>query len=259
MRQIELSANRCFGFAVASLIALLSVLLHPSTSVSAAQRPNVLLIITDEQNDYASQASGVTVHTPHLDRLRKEAITFARAYCASPVCGPSRASLFSGLYPHHAGAYLNGADPWVKSSQLNSAETLPELFRRGGYYAWGMGKLFHAKLPESRAPKQWDNNAKANGGFAPFGDKDHQFAGKFFSVQEWDQPDEEFPDVKSAKNAIQFLKGYDSDKPFFMVYGLWRPHAPFTAPRRFYHLYDADKSITTASRRCGRSPRTFHS
>lgn len=216
-------------------LLLVGGLLAPS---SAAERPNVLLIITDDQNDYFREASGVEAETPAIDQLRGQAITFTRAYCASPVCGPSRASLFSGLYPHHTGAYLNGADPWRKSAQLDAAETLPELFRRSGYHAWGMGKLFHAKLPVTRAPKQWDNAAKANGGFGPFGDPEHQFAGKFFSVQEWDQPDEEFPDVISANQAIKFLKQYDSDQPFLMVYGLWRPHTPFTAPRRFFDRYD---------------------
>ena len=169
-------------------LAAVATLLFGSAT-AWADRPNVLLIITDDQNDYAMQASGVPVHTPGLDRLRRESVAFSHAYCASPVCGPSRASLFSGLYPHHTGAYLNGCDPWNKSTQLDAAETLPELFRRSGYQTWGTGKLFHAALPKSRAAKQWDNNAQANGGFAPFADEQHQFAGKFYSVQEWDGPD----------------------------------------------------------------------
>lgn len=240
MGQMTLLSNHRFCLA-AALLTIVASAAHHSSSVRADVRPNVLLIITDDQNDYLSAASGVTVHTPHLDRLREEAITFPRAYCASPVCGPSRAAMFSGLYPHHTGAYLNGADPWLKSKQLDAAETLPELFRRSGYYAWGMGKLFHAKLPKERASQQWDNNARANGGFAPFADEEHQFSGKFFSVQEWDRPDEDFPDVKSANDAVQFLRSYNSDKPFFMVYGLWRPHNPWTAPRRFFDLYNPSK------------------
>ncbi|MEM1071062.1 MAG: sulfatase-like hydrolase/transferase, partial [Planctomycetota bacterium] len=204
----------------------------------ADERPNVLLIITDDQNDYYSNVSGVEVKTPSMDRLQEQAIHFPRAYCASPVCGPSRAALFSGLYPHHTGVYLNGADPWQKSAPLQDVETLPELFRRGEYETWGMGKLFHAKLPESREPLQWNNNAKPNGGFAPFADRDHQLSGKFFSVQEWDGPDSDFPDVKSADAAVKFLRHRESDQPFFMVYGLWRPHNPWTAPRRFFDQYD---------------------
>ncbi|TWU29074.1 sulfatase [Novipirellula artificiosorum] len=205
------------------------------------QRPNIVLIITDDQNDYFAAASGVDAQTPSMDQLTKQSISFSRAYCASPVCGPSRAALFSGLFPHHTGAYLNGCDPWRKSTQLQAAETLPELFQRGGYETWGMGKLYHAKLPADREPKQWNNQARANGGFAPFGDREHQLSGKFFSVQEWDGPDEDFPDVKSANAAIEFLKKRNSDQPFLMVYGLWRPHNPWTAPRRFFEQYATDQ------------------
>lgn len=208
-------------------------------------RPNVLLIITDDQNNYAFDGSGVDVRTPYLDRFRTQAITFPKAYCASPVCGPSRASLFSGLYPHHTGAYLNGADPWRRSERLQLVETLPEAMRRGGYETWGMGKLYHAPLPESRADTQWDNQARANGGFGPFPDEDHQLSGKFFSVKEWDGPDEDFPDVRSANAAIDFLRQRESKNadPFFMVYGLWRPHNPWTAPRRFFDAYDPGNMV----------------
>ncbi|MEM6362937.1 MAG: sulfatase [Planctomycetota bacterium] len=210
---------------------------------TAKERPNVVLIITDDQNDYFSEASGVAAKTPAMDRLQQQSILFDRAYCASPVCGPSRAALFSGLYPHHTGAYFNGSDPWLKSTQLKNAETLPELFRRGGYQTWGMGKLFHAKLSADRADKQWDNRSSANGGFAPFADPEHRLSGKFFSVQEWDGPDGDFPDVKNANAAIKFLKQHDNRTPFLLVYGLWRPHNPWTAPRRFFDQYDP-KSFT---------------
>ena len=220
------------------LTVLCSGMAIHSPNVDAAERPNVLLIITDDQNDYYSKVSGIDAKTPAMDRLKQQAIHFPRAYCASPVCGPSRAALFSGLYPHRTGVYLNGADPWRQSKELQSVETLPELFRRGGYETWGMGKLFHAKLPESREPNQWNNRASANGGFGPFGDPAHQLSGKFFSVQEWDGPETDFPDVKSANRAVEFLRNRTSDAPFLMVYGLWRPHNPWTAPRRFFELYD---------------------
>ena len=68
----------------------------------AALRPNVLLIITDDQNDYYSQASGMEVKTPAIDRLKRQAIHFPRAYCASPVCGPSpRRAFLRPLSPPH--------------------------------------------------------------------------------------------------------------------------------------------------------------
>ncbi|MEO0448227.1 MAG: sulfatase-like hydrolase/transferase, partial [Verrucomicrobiota bacterium] len=224
------------GVQLPSFLFLLPLLLLCCQQGLGQGRPNVLLIITDDQNNYASETSGVSTITPALDQLRTQSIQFPKAYCASPVCGPSRASLFSGLYPHRTGAYFNGADPWVTSEPLRLAETLPELFHRGGYFRWGMGKLYHAGLPDTRAA-QWDNRAAANGGFAPFAEEDYQFTGRFFSVQEWDGPDSDFPDVKSADAAIEFLHEHGEDQPFFLVYGLWRPHNPWTAPRRFFDLY----------------------
>ncbi|MEM7284579.1 MAG: sulfatase [Pseudomonadota bacterium] len=237
-------SGRFLRLATALVMAWCALALPAHTT---AARPNVILIITDDQNDYLEKASGVDVQTPSIDELRNTSITFSHAYCASPVCGPSRAALFSGLYPHHTGAYLNGCDPWRKSRPLKEAETLPELFQRSGYQTWGMGKLYHAKLPNERINRQWGNKARANGGFAPFPDKEHQFAGKFFSVQEWDGADTEFPDVKSANDAISFLDNYDSEEPFFMVYGLWRPHTPWTAPRRFFDGYDPQDIVLPPS------------
>ena len=71
------------------LVGAAAVLVAGSPFILANnEHPNVLLIITDDQNDYMARASGVTVQTPNLDRLREQAITFSIAYCASPVCGP---------------------------------------------------------------------------------------------------------------------------------------------------------------------------
>jgi arylsulfatase A-like enzyme len=75
------------------------------------------------------------------------------------------------------------------------------------------------------------------GGFGPFPSEENQIQGRFWGVQSF--PEEEFPDVKNAEAAIEFLK-QDHQKPFFMVYGLWRPHTPFTAPQKFYDMYDPE-------------------
>ncbi|EMI40841.1 sulfatase-like hydrolase/transferase [Rhodopirellula sp. SWK7] len=143
---------------------LISILLCNCCTAVETERLNIVLIITDDQNDYFSAASRVDAHPPSMDRLTKQAISFTHAYCASPVCGPSRAALFSGLYPHHTGAYLNGAAPWLNSPVLQATETLLELIQRGGYQTWGMGKLYHSKLPAGREGRQWSNKARANGG-----------------------------------------------------------------------------------------------
>ena len=199
-----------------------------------ASRPNVVMIIADDMNDYGFYRTHPGVRMPYLDRFKKTALTFRRAYCASPVCGPSRAAVLSGLYPHHTGAYLNGSEPWT--SALRATESLPECFKRNGYATWGGGKLFHAPLPDERFRAMWDNQVYA-GGFGPFPPEKDQVAGKFWGWTPWEEPDSNFPDVVNADAAIQFLQ-LEHDRPFFLAYGLWRPHTPFTAPKRFFDLYD---------------------
>lgn len=69
---------------------------------------NILLITTDQQHFSALGALDPTLKTPNLDRLTREGTRFDRAYCPSPVCTPSRASLITGLYPSHHGAWTIG-------------------------------------------------------------------------------------------------------------------------------------------------------
>ncbi|MDN5210763.1 sulfatase [Fulvivirgaceae bacterium BMA12] len=233
-----------FNKGLAALIILMNLLVYCCSSNPSKLEPdqqkryNVLFLIVDDMNDYGFYHGFPKVKMPYLDAFKKTAITFERAYCASPVCTPSRAATFSGLYPHNTGAYFNGSDPWNQSELLKSVETMPECFKRNGYTTFGRGKLYHAQLEEGRIENNFDNRPLYGGGFGPFPDEDHQIKGKFWGYQSF--PDSLFPDVKNAEAAIEFLKK-DKDKPFFLGLGLWRPHSPFTAPQRFYDMYDIDE------------------
>jgi iduronate 2-sulfatase len=76
-----------------------------------AQKPNVLLIISDDLNTRIGPYMDPDKHTPHLDRLAKEGVRFTKVYCQYPLCGPSRASLMSGLYPETNGILRNNDQP----------------------------------------------------------------------------------------------------------------------------------------------------
>ncbi|MEM9160669.1 MAG: sulfatase [Verrucomicrobiota bacterium] len=210
------------------------------------QRPNVLMIIVDDMNDYGFYNAYPGTRIPYLDAFKKQAVTFRYGTCASPVCGPSRAAVFSGLYPHTTGSYLNGSNPWQQGILID-IETLPELFKRSGYKNFGNGKLFHAKLAEGREADMFENKPY-HGGFGPFVPEEHRIrktgetkqtkgGQKFWGSFEWEGPDSDFPDVKNADASIAFLQR-KHDEPFFLMYGLWRPHTPFTAPKRFFEMYD---------------------
>ena len=206
----------------------------------AAERPNVVFVFSDDMNSYAIRDLGVEVKTPHLDKLKSQSIIFEHANCAAPVCTSSRAALFSGLYPHTTGVYLNGNGFWEKSERLKNCETFPELFKRSGYTTFGRGKLTHDSSSKAHSKRMWSTPETGNGGFGPFPEKAFQFGSRFFSVKEWTEPDTDFPDVKSANQAIEFLKNRKGDKPFLLMVGLWRPHTPFTAPKRFFDMYDPE-------------------
>jgi arylsulfatase A-like enzyme len=194
----------------------------------------VLIIIADDMNDYGFHGTLPVVKTPYLDKFKRTAVTFDKAYCAAPACVPSRAAVFSGLYPHNTGSYRNGSDPW-RQAPFTEIESMPECFKRNGYTTFGRGKLFHSQPEPKRKKAMWDNDVWG-GGFGPFPSEANQVRGKFWGCEGMDD-DSLFPDVKNAEAAIEFLE-QDHDKPFFAVYGLWRPHTPFTAPKRFFDMYD---------------------
>lgn len=204
-----------------------------------AQKPNVVFICVDDMNSYGLLKEYAPIKMPYLDKLRDESVVFPNSYCASPVCMPSRASFFSGKYPHNTGNYRNGvnATSWINSEALQKVEAMPEFFKRNGYETWAAGKLFHAKIPQEREDAMFDNSPVYQGGFGPFPKKENQLNRPFWGVDSF--PDEDFPDVKNADAAIEFLNE-EHEKPFFLYYGLYRPHTPFTAPQRFFDMYDID-------------------
>ncbi len=91
-----------------TLFAFLLLLIQSALS---AQKPNILLIVSDDLNTRIGPYMDIDKHTPHLDRLANEGVRFTRAYCQYPVCGPSRASFMSGLYPETNGVLNNNYQP----------------------------------------------------------------------------------------------------------------------------------------------------
>lgn len=211
---------------------------EPIKTSAPRDRPNVVFIVVDDMNHYGFSHEHPGVKVPHLDAFRKSAVTFPRAVCNAPSCVPSRASFLSGQYPFTTGAYLNGSDPWEKPA-MAEIESLPELFKRAGYAVWGAGKLFHAKIGAKREQAAFDNKPYG-GGFGPFVPEKDQVAGNFWGTTPWTGPDTDFPDVVNTNAAVEFLRT-PQEKPFLLMLGLWRPHTPFTAPKRFFDFYEKEK------------------
>lgn len=215
--------------AVRALFFLASI-----ASVAQAQqsrKPNVLFIFVDDMNRWSVRDDYPVLKVPAIRKLMSESYYFENASCAAPVCVPSRASLFSGKYPHHSGVYRNGPDVWNTSQLLSEVEALPELFKRNGYTTWAGGKTFHVSLGD-RETQMFDNKV-FHGGYGPFAIT----KANWFDIKPWEGPDTDFADVVNANAATDFL-ARKHEKPFFLYFGLYRPHTPYTAPKRFHALYE---------------------
>lgn len=212
-------------------VMVLSGPVSPLQAQPASQKPNVLFIVADDMNCWSFLNDYPVLKVPALKKLMSQSFYFRNASCAAPVCVPSRAAFFSGKYPHHSGVYRNGPDVWNHSTLLAGVDAMPELFKRNGYTTWGGGKTFHVPLGERE--KQMFDNKVFHGNYGPFATG----KGHWFDVKPWEGPDTDFTDVVNADAAGAFL-AQQHDKPFFMYYGLYRPHSPYTAPKRFYDLYE---------------------
>lgn len=101
-----------------------------SSAATAAERPNIIYIFTDQQTANAMSCAGnPDLHTPNLDRLAAAGVMFNNAYCTAPLSGPSRGAMFTGHYPETVGLSANGA-PMPDSLK---AQTLGTLIKNAGY------------------------------------------------------------------------------------------------------------------------------
>ncbi|MCG6187348.1 sulfatase [Maribellus maritimus] len=146
-----LSDNNIFNLkSIISKICLATLALigfsFNENSDESDQRPNILVIICDDLNDSVEGMGGhPQAITPNIDRLMSEAVIFQNAHCNAPLCGPSRASLWTGIYPHKSGiiGYNQNKYTWRDSPVLKNAVTIFEHFSLNGYGVYTTGKIFH--------------------------------------------------------------------------------------------------------------------
>ena len=227
----------------------------------ANQRPNVLFIAVDDMNDWAGVTEGYSgkVYTPNIDRLGRMGMTFENAHTASPVCCPSRTAVMLGKRPSTSGIYNNG-QWWLP--HLPDAISLPMAFRKSGYRAMGAGKIFH-HTAGFNPPFQWDDfqrlifnddpwfrAKKLNYPWSnslPYPDG-YPFSGLKGTPHEGDWgiipglKEEAYDDSKTVDYVVGEL-GKKQDKPFFLACGIFRPHLPWYAPRKYFDLYPLDKIV----------------
>ncbi len=202
--------------------------------VAPAKPRNVLFIAVDDLNTRVG-CYGAPVQTPNIDRLSRQGVRFDRAYCQYPLCNPSRTSLLTGLRPPRTQIMENAT--WFRD-KMPDVVTLPQLFRQNGYRTMASGKIFHGGLNDDKA---WDIGATPLARQAPRkgqAQKDREKHADRYLALDGDGASE--PDSRNTERAIELL-GQKHDKPFFLAYGLARPHVPFLAPKKYFDLYDPAK------------------
>lgn len=236
-------------------LACICSLLAMTGSSYAADKPNILFIAVDDMRPVLGTYGVNVVHSPNLDRLATTGIRFDRAYCQYAICGPTRASLLTGLRPDTL--KIDDIDTFFRST-VPDIITLPQYFKQHGYETVYVGKVFHPgqednanswtrhipvpgesgpeyKLPESLAIiKQ-----RRADGIAKYG-KQSKLEG-LTAGPAWeaaDAPDSSYMDGQVADGAITALRELKKDQPFFLGVGFHKPHLPFVAPKKNFDLYD---------------------
>ena len=106
------------------------------------EMPNIVLIMTDDLNDYPQVFNGhPQAKTPNIRKLAQSGASFLKAYTNNPICGPSRASMISGVYPHNSSNFWQ--ESWLNNESLVNTKTFIEKFKENGYNVIGSGKILH--------------------------------------------------------------------------------------------------------------------
>ncbi len=131
------------------------VALVVSGAARAADRPNVLFIAIDDQNDWIGCLGGhAQAKTPNIDRLAERGTLFTNAHCQAPLCNPSRTSLMTGLRPSTTGIY--GLAPWFRNVPCwRDLVTLPQYLARHGYHTYSTGKIYHGGYGRKKNDKEF--------------------------------------------------------------------------------------------------------
>ncbi|MFW5787865.1 MAG: sulfatase-like hydrolase/transferase, partial [Halanaerobiales bacterium] len=109
-------------------------------------QPNVILIVCDDLNDSIEGMGGhEQAKTPNINHLIEEGVKFSNCQASVPLCGPSRASFLTGIYPHNSGyfGYKQQQNHWRNNPVLKDAVTIMEHCTNNGYAVYGTGKVFH--------------------------------------------------------------------------------------------------------------------
>ncbi len=206
-----------------------------------SERPNILLITTDQQRWDAVSGTGPTfLRTPHFRHLCKEGVRFNRAYSDCPTCVPARRTIMTGQHAHTHGMTENSV-----SVPIDSSQTLPGQLTAAGYQTMAIGKMhfspqrFRQGFQEMLLPDDYYREMARRGGPQPMhhGLGQNELTPTMSTVAETDTLT-----AWTAERSVDFITHRrDPSAPFFLWTSFSKPHPPLDPPEPYYSMYrDAD-------------------
>ncbi len=231
---------------------LLALSLVSCLPLSAADKPNIIVILADDLGFSDIGCYGAEIQTPNIDALAKNGLRFTQFYNTSRCC-PTRASLMTGLYPHQAGVghmmVDHGYDGY-RSDLNHNCVTIPEVLKTAGYRTYMVGKWHLTRFdgpsdrrdnwPLQRGYEKFYGTLR---GYGSFYDPSALCRQNTFITPLNDsqyQPKEYYYTDALSDNAVKFLKEHvkeSPDKPFFMYVAYTAAHWPMHALDRDIEKY----------------------
>lgn len=260
------------------------------SGLAAAEQPNFVFIAVDDLNHYASflddqpdnflqkvypdpsVREAVTRRmTPNLQRLADQSLIFRRAYSASPLCGPSRAALMTGVPAHVSGYYDHNQGHFRLTESLADVVTLPQYLKAHGYFTTGLGKLYHRAVttevdgeredwPDMEYSwSKWIERPQGIGGpdglpwaFSRYSEQEGYFRWGLSETplrRSWDYLNADYAatlleDGRATitdRNQIAHTVTLPRDQPYFLGVGIFTPHMPWFVPPEFLDLFPVDE------------------
>jgi arylsulfatase A-like enzyme len=254
-------------------VALIALCVACSVSAKSGDIQNVLMIAVDDLKPFLRCYGDSIAKTPNIDRLASEGTVFLNAHCQQAVCGPTRASLMTGLRPDKTGV----KDLQTKMRESNPDLTsLPEHLQEYGFSTAGTGKIYDPRCVDKKCDEpSWSvpfrrefrlefpdgvekpvlgayQSAKAHAllaeaeaaGISGYGKTKKFFTDRGFwpGVECVDVSDEAYVDAAIAADGRRLMQQFEKEgEPFFLAVGFKKPHLPFVAPKKYWDLYDREE------------------
>lgn len=247
---------------ISKLLGFLTLIAAFGQAAASAERPNVLMILVDDLKPALGCYGDTVAKTPNLDALAARGMRFDKAYCNQAVCAPSRFTLMLGSHSTSTGLYGLGSE--LRASYPD-AVTMPQHFAAHGYRTESLGKVFHIGHGNNGDPQsfsiehfkelviEYADPASTDGGQLTREEAyfTNQHLDRIRSLprgaayESPDVGDDAYADGRVAAEAIRRLAAAkqrrdENGTPFFIAAGFARPHLPFSAPNKYWDLFDPE-------------------